>query len=461
MNLAYKIRLSIYLTLVTSWIVLISFIFIYNVANWTLINAVDRDLAFETKIHQDQISLVDGELRFLHKDEWEEAEHQEIQFHPIFIEIVDTAGNQLDKSPNLGLFRLGFKQDHSSFNMGFNQMLDDQEVRQMQIALTHGNEVEGYLLVATSFEQSRKLLSNLKSILFLLYPLILISLFFTMRYLAGKSIGPVVKTTKLTNLISQKNLDQRIPLSENNDEIKQLTVAINGLLERLEQAMKREQEFTSYASHELRTPLAVLKGSFEVLVRKPRTPDEYITKIQSGLVEIDKLNGIIDQLLDLARAEFDVWDVHEIDLGNIVEEVVAAIGVNENRNVHYSNASSNATYVQSNEKSIFIILTNLILNALKYSKPTSEIHVLLFEENGHPILEVRDQGIGIGKESLTKIFNPFFRENSSELRKIQGSGLGLSIVKKLADQLGIDISIDSHIGEGTTVRLIFPFHSEY
>ncbi|HSI78471.1 MAG TPA: ATP-binding protein [Lunatimonas sp.] len=460
MNLPYKIRLSLYLTLATSLIVLMAFIFIYMVANWTLLDSVDRDLALETKIHEDQISLVEGELRFLHKDEWEEAEHQEIQFHPIFIEIVDTAGNQLDKSPNLGILRLSFREGHSSTDVGFNQMLKDQEVRQMQIALTHDSKVEGYLLVATSFEQARKLLSNLKSILFLLYPIILVSLFLTMRYLAGKSIKPVVKTTKLTNLISQNNLDQRIPLSENNDEIKQLTVAINGLLERLEQAMKREQQFTSDASHELRTPLAVLRGSFEVLIRKPRTPEEYISKIQSGLIEIDKLNEIIDQLLDLARAELDVWDIHEIDLGNIVEEVVAATKINGERKINFSIPSSNGIYVRSNEKSLFIILTNLIQNALKYSKHSTEIKVVLFQEEARTIVEVRDQGTGIKEESLTKIFNPFFRESAGENRKIPGSGLGLSIVKRLCNQLGIAIFVDSQLGNGTTVRLIFPSHPE-
>lgn len=458
MNLPYKIRLSLYLTLATSLIVLISFIFIYLVAKWTLLNSVDRDLALETKIHQDQISLVGGELRFLHKDEWEEAEHQEIQFHPIFIEIVDTLGNQLDKSPNLGFLRLSFREGHSSTDIGFKQMLNNQEVRQMQIALYHDSKLEGYLLVATSFEQSRNLLSNLKSILVLLYPIILASLFLTMRYLAGKSIEPIVETTRLTNLISQKNLDQRIPLSENNDEIKQLTVAINGLLERLEQAMIREKQFTSDASHELRTPLAVLKGSFEVLIRKPRTPEEYIAKVQSGLIEIDKLNEIIDQLLDLARAEIDVWDIHEIDLGNIVEET--ATKINGKRKINYSIPPSNGIYVRSNEKSLFIILSNLIQNALKYSNPSTEVNVVLFQEDGSTILEIRDEGTGIKEESLTKIFNPFFRESSGENRKIPGSGLGLSIVKKLCDQLGITISIESQLGIGTIVKLTFTYHSE-
>jgi two-component system OmpR family sensor kinase len=456
MNLPYKIRLSIYLTGASALIVMLAFLLIYGVANWTLIRIIDQDLALETKVHQDQITIIDGKIRFSHKDEWEEEEHKEIQFHPIFIEIVDKEGNQLDKSPNLGRLRLGFKKEHSSSKEGYNQFLGNQELRQMQIALRQEDQTEGYLLVATSFEESRNLLNNLRTILFLLYPLILISLFLTMRFLAGKSIQPVDKITKRARLITQKNLNERIPLPANNDEIKGLTVAINDLLERLEEAMKRERQFTSDASHELRTPLAVLKGNFEVLIRKPREQEEYISKVKSGLEEIGKLESIIEQLLALARFQKEALDIHEIDLGSIVQEVLESIFNSGGRQVSFQSQSEYPLYVLSNEKSVFIILTNLLQNSLKYSKENTEVSVSLWRENSKTYLEVRDRGIGIEKDAQSQIFNPFFRENSPELGKIQGSGLGLSIVKKLCDHLGITISLQSEKGQGTAVQLVFP-----
>lgn len=456
MNLPYKIRLSIYLSGASSLIVLVAFLLIFGVAKWTLLRTIDKDLALETKVHQDQITIIDGSIRFSHKDEWEEEEHKEIQFHPIFIEIVDKEGNQLDKSPNLGNLRLGFINGHSSQDNGYNQFMGNQELRQMQIALKHEEKIEGYLLVATSFEESRNLLNNLRTILFVLYPLILFSLFLTMRILAGKSIQPVDKITKRAKMISQKNLNERIQLPVNNDEIKALTVAINDLLERLENAMKREQQFTSDASHELRTPLSVLKGNFEVLIRKPRSEEEYVSKIKNGLDEIEKLESIIDQLLALARVQKDAWDIHEIDLESITLEVTESIRKSEGRKIRFTNQSNEPLYVFSNEKSLFIILTNLIQNALKYSENHTEISVTIWIENSTGILEVKDHGIGIEKEAQSKIFNPFFRENSQELGKIQGSGLGLSIVKKLCDHLGIYISLESEKGQGTAIRLIFP-----
>ena len=107
-------------------------------------------------------------------------------------------------------------------------------------------------------------------------------------------------------------------------------------------------------------------------------------------------------------------------------------------------------------KSVFIILTNLLQNSLKYSKENTEVSVSIWRENSKTYLEVRDRGIGIEKDAQSQIFNPFFRENSQELGKIQGSGLGLSIVKKILDNMGGKIWVISQEGEGSTFFFRIP-----
>lgn len=455
MTLPYKIRLSLQLTGTSALVVLAAFFIIYKVAEWTLVRSIDKDLRRESLVHEAQISLRDGVLGFSHSGEWEEEEHQEVQFHPIFIEIVDAGGNQIDRSPNLGKLRLSFRPDYENPEVGYFQYLGNQELRQLQTALRNGDRLEGYLLVATSFEESRNLLDNLRTILVLLYPLILLSLFLTMRFLAGKSIEPVDKITKRARMISQKNLNERIPLPLKNDEIKALAIAINELLERLEDAMNRERQFTSDASHELRTPISILKGNFEVLIRKPREPHEYVSKIEAGLAEIEKLDGIIDQLLDLARFQRDKWDIHEIEIGSIATEVAELVSKSHGRVITVECQSEEPIYVNSNEKSIFIILNNLIRNAVKFSQTDTPVLVEIWKQQSSVFVEVKDKGIGMETQALSLVFNPFFRENSQELGKVPGSGLGLSIVKKLCDHLGIAISLESLKGKGTTVRLVF------
>jgi signal transduction histidine kinase len=136
--------------------------------------------------------------------------------------------------------------------------------------------------------------------------------------------------------------------------------------------------------------------------------------------------------------------------------VTESIFKRQGRQVSFHSQSEVPLYVLTNEKSVFIILTNLLQNSLKYSKENTEVSVSIWRENSSTVMEVKDRGIGIDKDAQSKIFNPFFRENSPELGKVPGSGLGLSIVKKLCDHLGITVLLQSEKGQGTAIQLVFP-----
>ena len=454
MKLSYKEKIARRLTIVTALIVMVVFGVIYWVVDFTVVGNIDRELDLETNKHVGQIFLEDGEIKFIHKDEWMEEEHQEIQLNPIFIEIVDLDGNSMDKSPNLGNHRLLFHPDWSSKEGASTIKIGDQLVRQKQMLLNHEGIGEGYLLVATSFEDTQKLLNNLRNILLLLYPGILISLFLTMRYLAGKSIQPIKKIISKTNQITQSNLNERVPVLDQKDEIGQLTRSINDLLNRLEQSIIREKQFTSDASHELRTPLSVMRGTLEVLIRKPRTSEEYVNKIQTALGSIDRMSAMIDQLLALARVEKGAPSPKdEVEILSFVEEMAAQYQTDTGRKIRFKTQESMPIFVQVSEKSLVMILNNLIQNAIKYSEGPIDLEVKI--ENGKPMIFVNDQGQGIAAESIKKIFDPFYRDPSALEKLIPGTGLGLAIVKKLAQESGIEISVSSESGLGSTFRLGF------
>jgi two-component system, OmpR family, sensor kinase len=454
MKLSYKEKIARRLTIVTALIVMVVFGVIYWVVDFTVVGNIDRELDLETNKHVGQIFLEDGEIKFIHKDEWMEEEHQEIQLNPIFIEIVDLDGNSMDKSPNLGNHRLLFHPDWSSKEGASTIKIGDQLVRQKQMLLNHEGIDEGYLLVATSFEDTQKLLNNLRNILLLLYPGILISLFLTMRYLAGKSIQPIKKIISKTNQITQSNLNERVPVLDQKDEIGQLTRSINDLLNRLEQSIIREKQFTSDASHELRTPLSVMRGTLEVLIRKPRTSEEYVNKIQTALGSIDRMSAMIDQLLALARVEKGAPSPKdEVEILSFVEEMAAQYQTDTGREIRFKTQESMPIFVQVSEKSLVMILNNLIQNAIKYSEGPIDLEVKI--ENGKPMIFVNDQGQGIAAESIKKIFDPFYRDPSALEKLIPGTGLGLAIVKKLAQESGIEISVSSESGLGSTFRLGF------
>jgi signal transduction histidine kinase len=382
-------------------------------------------------------------------------EHTQLQLNPIFIEIVDLEGNSMDRSPNLGENHLTFSPEKAKSEEAWTQKIGSREVRQRQIPLLNAGKQEGYLLLAKSFEDSRELLDNLRNVLLLIYPLILVSLYLSMRYLAGKSIEPLEKISLKTNQITQQNLNERVPETGTNDEIGQLTRAINSLLGRLEQAMQREKQFTSDASHELRTPLAVLRGTLEVLIRKPRSAEEYETKVKTALMSIDRMSAMLDQLLALARVENGKNLVkEELELITFLEELADKITEEQAHSIQFQSLVGVPIYVATHEKSLEMILQNLLENAVKYSKNGGEVFLRVGKEK-EAFIEVVDTGTGIASEYLEQIFDPFFRVQEALDHGIPGTGLGLAIVKKLAQESSIRLSVSSEKGKGSTFRLDF------
>jgi signal transduction histidine kinase len=455
MNTSYKERIARRLTWVTALIFSLVFLLIYLVANFTVVRNIDRELQLEVDKHKGEIFLVDGKIRFLYLNEWKQMEHTQLQLNPIFIEIVDLEGNSMDRSPNLGENHLTFSPEKAKSEEAWTQKIGSREVRQRQIPLLNAGKQEGYLLLAKSFEDSRELLDNLRNVLLLIYPLILVSLYLSMRYLAGKSIEPLEKISQKTNQITQENLNERIPETGANDEIGQLSRSINNLLGRLEQALKREKQFTSDTSHELRTPLAVLRGTLEVLIRKPRTAEEYEQKVKTALGSIDRMSTMIDQLLALARVENGKNLVkEELELIAFLEELADQFSLEKQQKVVFQSLLSLPIYVRTNEKSLEMILGNLLENAVKYSQEGNEVFLRVGREK-EAFIEVVDLGCGIAPEELDQIFDPFFRAQEALDRGIPGTGLGLAIVKKLAQESGIQLSVRSEKGKGSTFRLDF------
>jgi signal transduction histidine kinase len=455
MNTSYKERIARRLTWVTALIFSLVFLLIYLVANFTVVRNIDRELQLEVDKHKGEIFLVDGKIRFLYLNEWKQMEHTQLQLNPIFIEIVDLEGNSMDRSPNLGENHLTFSPEKAKSEEAWTQKIGSREVRQRQIPLLNAGKQEGYLLLAKSFEDSRELLDNLRNVLLLIYPLILVSLYLSMRYLAGKSIEPLEKISLKTNQITQQNLNERVPETGTNDEIGQLTRAINSLLGRLEQALQREKQFTSDASHELRTPLAVLRGTLEVLIRKPRSAEEYETKVKTALVSIDRMSAMLDQLLALARVENGKNLVkEELELITFLEELADKITEEQAHQIQFQSLVGVPIYVATHEKSLEMILQNLLENAVKYSKNGGEVFLRVGKEK-EAFIEVVDTGTGIASEYLEQIFDPFFRVQEALDHGIPGTGLGLAIVKKLAQESSIRLSVSSEKGKGSTFRLDF------
>ena len=440
----------------TALLVGLVFIVIYAIVRWSVFNDVNADIRHEIENHFKEMKFDEEKIVWINEKEWEEREHKEINIDPVFVQITDTKGASIEKSPNLKEHNLSLHKKTSE--IFYTTKFKEQIIRQAQVPIFIKGEVKAYLLIAMSLEDATLVLNNLSRVLFVLYPIVLLILFFFARFIAGRSIKPVNSIIETSNLITPDNLKYRISLPQNKDELHQLSRNINSLLDRIENAVEREKQFTSDASHELRTPLTSIKGTLEVLIRKPREKEEYEEKIKFCITEVDRLNILVDELLLLARFENQKQNIKQepVYLNALVLDVLARYSEESNQlGIRCRTFFEADFHVTSDYDMVAIIFSNLISNALKYSHQGGTLSVSLVQNGENIIVQVLNSGIGIPKEELGKIFSPFFRSDLTKKHGIKGTGLGLSIVERLCGLLKIDIEINSQINQDTIVQLTF------
>lgn len=457
MNLSFKRRIATHFMLATAFITLVVFGTIYFIVHQTVYKNLDDDLSFEAHKHRTEIDVTGHEIRFYNKKEWEENEHKNVEVNPVFLQIVDIDGRLKDKSPNMKEKQMAFSLQSDKENR-FNTMLNGRAIRQVQIPLYKKGEIRGYIIAAMSLEGTLSVLENLRNTLFILFPIVLLILFLVTSYLAGRSILPVVSITKTTHRISRSNLAERVALPARKDELHDLSSSINDLLDRIESAVKREKQFTSDASHELRTPLSILRGTLEVLIRKPREEKEYQDKIAYSLTEIDRMTAIIDQLLEIARYEnqAELNQTTALPLTEILQQIIARHHMDvQNKKLQLDLIVPNEIKASVNGFYGNLILENVLSNAIKYTPSGGKISIQL-EETDHSLrCSIRDTGIGIRSEDLEQVFQPFFRSDALGHKNIPGNGLGLSLVQKAATAIDAEIEVESQLEKGTQFTVLF------
>ena len=457
MSLSFRNRIALYFMVAKGIIMAVTFMVVYFVVQETVYQNLDNDLSFEAEKHTGEIRIVGDSIKIKNKKEWEEKEHREVQVNPVFIQILDKDGNFMDKSPNLKENVLAFN-PQQNYGGHFNQTLNNRAIRQVQLPIEENGRIKGYILAAMSLESSKMVLFNLKNVLLFSYLVLLAGLYFISRYIAGRSIIPVKTITQTTNRITKNNLNERVILPKNKDELYDLSFGINELLQRIENAMERERQFTSDASHELRTPLSAVRGTLEVLIRKPREQKEYEDKIKCSLTEIDRMSATLDQLLLLARLNTDTKTSNDssVSLSTLIDEILSRQKksiTNKGLSIDFHNEVSQEQIVPRYYTNL--ILKNIIGNAIKYSKKNTSIHIFIEELDSKILCKVIDEGIGIKKEDLDNVFNHFFRSDALVHKSIPGNGLGLSIAKKAADAINAKIEVESEFGLGTTFTIRF------
>jgi heavy metal sensor kinase len=276
--------------------------------------------------------------------------------------------------------------------------------------------------------------------------------------LAGRALRPIRRINKALAGVSETRLDRRIDPEGFDTELYPLIEQLNAALDRLEKGFQRERQFTADASHELRTPVAAILNTIEVLLRRPRSDQELIEAHHDNWRSARSMQAVIEGLLLLSR--MDAGKAHpakeEIPLAALVEEIFAAIGPEAKAGtVRLGQGIDPRLRVLADPSQIRLALSNLIDNAVRYNRPNGSVTVDARTADGGTEIEVRDTGIGISAEHLPRIFERFYRVDPSRTEATGGSGLGLSIVRKIIEAHGGRVTATSG-PEGSVVTVFLP-----
>ncbi|HKK74463.1 MAG TPA: ATP-binding protein [Saprospiraceae bacterium] len=455
MKLSFQNRIAFHYMIATALIMALVFGTVYWVVNETVYQNLEADILFEARKHSKAIEVAGDSIWFRNKAELEEREHQQIQFNPVFVQLVNRQGFPMDKSPNLKSDYLLYRdKDYGDF---FDTKLGGRSIRQIQLPITDQGRIEGHILTAMSSESAQSILRDLRNTLIGCYLFVLAGLYFASRFLAGRSILPIKEMTHTINRITQNNLQERVELPANRDELYDLATGFNKLLGRIASTLERERQFTSDASHQLRTPLASLRGTLEVLIRKQREAQEYEKKIRYSLSEIDRMSNTVEQLLLLARLEADHLPAHHrtIELVSLIEDCLGRYKKQIQGKDLKVRLDIQSTEGQVPQYYAELVIDNILHNAIKYSPEGGILSVAIDTQNDRPRCTIQDNGMGMKEEDIERAFRNFFRADAVQERKIPGTGLGLSIARKAARAAGAEIEVDSEVGQGTCFTILF------
>lgn len=318
-----------------------------------------------------------------------------------------------------------------------------------------------YLVLLTAVDYvGNRMMDHLITVIVIVMIICIVSSIILGHYISGIALNPISTKIRRANAISASNLHERLPVINPDDEMGQLAIAFNSLLERVEHAFNTQKLFIDNASHEIRNPLTAIIGETEIALAKQRSTDEYIESLKSVSHEAERLNALVNDLLQLAGiSKKDLTFSKEMmSLRDLLKAAKDKLDAHyPNNQVHLESIDDDLAgvmHIEGNRHLLATAIFNLMDNASKFSsfKP---VHVMLAAEGTEQIsIIIRDEGIGIPANELKNITQPFHR--ASNVRQIHGTGIGIPLTLKIIELHGGTLKVDSVLSEGTVAKVLLP-----
>lgn len=278
-------------------------------------------------------------------------------------------------------------------------------------------------------------------------------------YLIQKNLKSLLTLKNSVQDVNEHRLSSRIDLPNKEDEVGQLAHEYNLMLERLEQSFAYQKSFAENAAHELKTPLTTMKLNLQILdLEEKPTLDDYKEHHDISKNSINQLIDIVDQLLLVSNNEL-LQNIEEISLDLLIMDLVT---LNETdaieKNIELTHQGTPVKII-GNKVLLTQALNNIINNGIKYTPANGAINISYSKTKENIMIKVTDNGIGIDQKDIPFLFEPFYRVDESRTRSLGGSGLGLSLTKKIIDMHHGKIKVTSTLNEGSVFQIILPITS--
>ena len=282
------------------------------------------------------------------------------------------------------------------------------------------------------------------------------------RYVSRRVLKPVEQIRTTAERISIEDLSQRIDLEGPDDEMRELSQTFNSMIDRLEVAFQKQNQFVSDASHELRTPISVIQGYANLVNRWGKSNPEVLQEsIDSILSETEHMKELIQNLLFLAKSDQNRMNTKKerMFLNDVAKETAREMELlDSKRQITYEEDGLAEVYADGDLlKQMMWIYAE---NALKYTAEDGKIQIRVWKDKKFAYVSVKDDGIGIAKEEQDKIFDRFYRADKSRNKEISGTGLGLAIALWIARSHDAQIQVESSPGEGSAFITKFRLYAE-
>jgi heavy metal sensor kinase len=252
--------------------------------------------------------------------------------------------------------------------------------------------------------------------------------------LVGRALAPVDQIAGKASQITQHNLSERLPAARTADELERLSLSLNHMIGRLEDAFLNEKRFIADASHELRTPLTIMRAELESMVSDGQLTTNLRETLGSVLEEVGRLTEIVEGLSAISRLDAGEAQTEwiQFDLSELAATTADQMSLlAEDKGIAVRCDAKRPVMVSGDRARLKQVVVNLLDNAIKYNRENGAVHLRVASANGHALLEVSDNGFGIPADALPHVFDRFFRVDKARTRDPGGAGLGLSIVKSI------------------------------